>query len=259
MSVTVVPYRVAGDAEEGPEGRRERAVYLVHGLEGDPSRYFWEALKQSQIPRYGAPHPSEPGLFASRRRVRVGQTGDRHDVRVEITYAPQSALMQGATRPVGSVRRQMRSELVTEETTRDVNGNQMRTRYITRFSISLSGSSITISDVVHRVSVQRPSISVVTNRIERNFPLELGIAASGSTNAGRFRNRGQDQWLLNIEAEDLENGTYDVAYTATLFKSGWQATIIHSENGIVPIGVQPGNGEEVKQVYPRSNFSLVPL
>lgn len=258
MTLTVVPHTIGGDAEEGPDGKRQTAVFLVHGLETAPSRYLWQALDSSGVPRYSDPHPTEPGLFVYRKRARVGGTGDKYDLRIDVKYGPASLLTAGGA-TVGRVRRSLRSDLVTEETTRDVFGNLMQTRYVTALSFGLGGSSITIEDRVHQISVQRAAVSVVTQQVEPEFPVEFSIRYGGTVNASTYRGRGQDQWLLNISADDRDDDMYDVTYTVTLLKTGWQATIYHTENGIIPLNTRLGNGIEIKQVYERVNFSKVPL
>lgn len=259
MSVT--PYKLGGNVDDGPEGITGTHLFLVTGLSSAPGAHFYDALKQSGLPRRGDPHPTEAGLFCYRRRVRLGGTSDPEETIVECLFGPPDRLDAGGAAAVGTVRRSLRAELVTEETIRDVNGDLMQTTYVSRLAAGGAGSSVSVSTISHRVAVQRPTFSLVFQRVESSLPINRAFRFAGKTNSSTYRGKPRDAWLCNIESEDQGDGTFDTTYTVTLNDSrqGWQALIRHSINGQVPIDIATGRGEEIRQVYGRENFGALPI
>ena len=69
----------------------------------------------------------------------------------------------------------------------------------------------------------------------------------------------RDSWLMNVRSTQQQEGRHTVEYTAAYNADGWQATVIHNENGRVPLDASSGNGIETYQVYARADFRSLAL
>lgn len=244
---------IDGEVRLSTAGNSVRRLFQVRELSGAPAHRLAEAATTSGVPRVGDAHPSIASVLVS--DVRASATNDPKIAIVEVTYGvPQASDSANS----GGIDIAILSDLYTEETITDVNGEGI---YTTFFSTSASSGSFstTLETQTHRIEVQRPTFSVQFSRIEDAPPLAKARAYAGKVNAGLFLSEPADRWLCNVESYQESAERHRVRYTFTLNPDGWQAKIFHSTAGIVPATASIVNGIRNVQVYKRTSFSPLRL
>jgi len=254
MSITVHPDVIGGSAREDGSGLRITRLFRVAGIRTAADNFLAVPLSLSQIPQIGEQHPRRPDLVVLDRDVSMS-IPDPNAVLVTVNYGPPDALSGGGR--VGDVTRSLRAELITEETTTDVDGQKMITRYVNR--ATLISTTFSVTTLVHRVQVQRPSFSLVWERIEGGLPTSRAFAASGKVNARTWQGKPADTWLMAISSTQDHANRFRTSYTATYLEQGWQAVLNHTEGGLIPIDVDKRNGVHQYQVYERYDFARLGL
>jgi len=250
----VIPDLIDGDVSLSINGNSVRRLFQVQELTGAASGRLVSAASASGVPRVGDAHPSLGGVRVT--DVRASAASDPTVATVEVTYG----IAQGTTTGVNTsaIEVSIVSDLYSEETIKDVNGRTITTRYFSSTASNGSFSS-TLATQVHRIEVQRPTFTVQYSRIESRPAFASARAYSGRVNGGQFLGEPADRWLCNIESYQDNQSAHRVRYSFTLNETGWQATIAHQTNGIIPAPVGTQNGIENVQVYNRANFSALRL
>jgi hypothetical protein len=254
----VIPDIVEGEfrlADTGPTARR---VFLVTELAGASFARLASAAQAGGLPRVGEAHPVRGDMRVLDVTARA-EGGDPGRALVDVQYGTPST--SGGGVGTGGVEISLQSDLITEETITDIEGNFIRTSY--SFSVTLSslpgGSQRSTSIKTHRVEVQRPTFSLIFQRQESRAPLALAQQFAGTVNTGMFQGLQRDRWLLNIESSQDGDGRHLVRYAFTLNRNGWQARVTHQENGLIPDDISQTTGRRIYQVYPRANFNRLGL
>lgn len=237
------PDRLTGEFRRSTDGDSARRVFQVSELTGAAGARLAQAVDTSAIPRIGSVHPYVAGLSVTRVTARA--TSDPSIAIVDVDYAQIGAAAAGGTATDIAIQ----SDFISEVTVRDINGVLMRTAY------AVSGG---FQVQTHRVSVERPTFSLVFSRIEAAVPLAKVLAFSGKVNAGRFQGQPADTFLCRIGSNQT-NGGHRVSYTFTHNAKGWQADLTHQVDGVIPTNVSPINGESTAQVYERADFGRLAL
>lgn len=236
-------YRIAG------RGRELRRLGVVSGLTGTAAARFAEAERASGMPRLGDRHPSLPDLSVVDIKISPPRADDTGRMEVEITYAD----VQGSGDAVGDVTVSVRSELLTEETIRDINGDLIGTRY----SVNINNPTFTLNtvqEIVQRVEVQRPTFALDFTRIETRSGLEAALKLSGSVNRGTFQRQPSHTWLCAVDSDQLDATRHRVRYAFTYNAKTWRAEIKHTSGGLIPTDVTVVNGISFVDVYPLVDF-----
>lgn len=262
----VIADTLGGEVRLAASGDQVRRLFQVHELTGAPPTRLAAAARAPGVPRLGDAHPALPAVVVN--DVRASATSDPSIAQVEVTYAVPTASAAGAGRDAVEIA--VQSDLITEETVRDLAGNLILTSYTS--TIRLSGTTGTgfvpttpgvvgtLTDrQVHRVEVQRPTFSVSYARLERRAPLARAFSFAGTVNTRGFLGRDADQWLCNVESTQEADRRHRVRYTFVFNPNGWQARVTHTANGVIPNDVRTFNGEGVYQVYPRRDFRTLGL
>jgi len=244
---------IDGEVRRSALGDSVRRLFQVRELAGAPAARLVAATTASGVPRVGDPHPALPAVLVS--DVRAAASRDPTIAIVEVSYAVPSGV---ASAGGGEVDIAIVSDLITEETITDVDGRTISTSY---FSTSASGgtNTSTFTTQVHRIEVQRPTFAVVFSRVESRPPLSKARAYAGTVNASAYLDEPTDRWLCNIESSQESASAHRVRYSFTLNPKGWQAQVVHVNDGLVPADVKAVNGIEDVQVYVRTNFAALRL
>jgi len=256
---------VDGEVLRTREGTRARRVFRVTELTGPGEQRLSLAASAPGVPQVGTAHRHEPGIFVSELRARFAGA-DPSIALVDVTYAPpDGAAASGAG--TGGWLVEIQSDLLTEETVRDVQGRLMGTAYSQRLQLTsgggIGGAAPTFGSVTsrftHRVEVQRPTWSLVFSRDLGAFPLAQARAFAGKVNAGTFQREPVDTWLCAVSSAQQPSGAHRVRFTFTFNASGWQPELTHREAGVIPADVRFGNGLNRVQVYARADFNALGL
>lgn len=258
--------RVNGELRDGElrlsrDGNSARRVFQVSELTGAASHRMYLATQASGIPRVGDAHPALTTLRCS--DVTARPTSDPAWATVDAIYSIPSGIAGGAD-GLGSITTSLQSDLITQETTFDANGQTIVTAYtfVTSGGTEIVAGTIrpaaaTVSTIrrVHRVEVQRPTFSISFERVENVLPLSVARTYSGTVNAGTFQGETSAKWLCNVEATQAGGGLFRVRYLFTLNRDTWRARVTHSSGGEIPDDVTTANGVATYDVYPLRNFN----
>jgi len=251
-----------GEVVLSTKGDRARRSFQVTELVGADFARLVSAAKASGLPQKGEPHPALSGVRVL--DVTARPTNDPSIAIVDVDYGVPSASDISSSSDGAEV--SITASLITEETTRDIFGNFLRTTWTFRFSTADPGDpdgnrsiqEATLSSNIHRLEVQVPTFSVQFTRIEKSPPLALTRKFSGKVNSGAFLNESQDAWLCTISSTQQGPNEHRVVYSFTFNRRGWQAILTHTVDGVIPEDLT-ADGVQVKQVYSRRNFSSLGL
>lgn len=245
--MNIYPLTLGGAGREDGTGRRITHIYRASDIGVPADQVHVAVMNERRIPQMGAQLRADPRLFVISRDLQAGK--DPNDMLVRVEYGVPSN--EGASAQVGDVTRDVRGDIITETTTTDINGVKMRTDYISGLSSGGGGFSISISTIIHEVEVQRPTYTLIWRRIEEDWVYPRVDDIAGHVNAAPWLGQAADRWLLNVRSSEQQKGRHSVEYSASFNKSGWQATVVHNENGRIPLDADKSNGIQEYQVYPR--------
>ena len=260
--------RILKDVLEGEvvlstRGDRARRVFRVEELTGPGESRLASAANASGLPRVGDTHPYLQGvqvLDITARPIANEPTMALVDVDYGVPSAADAASASGRADVSIS------ASLITEETTRDINGAFLRTTWTFRFTTVDPGDPAgtrriqegTRTSSIHRVEVQVPTYSVQFTRTETDAPLAVTRRYSGKVNSSAFLNESADKWLCTVSSTQQAANEHRVVYAFTFNRRGWQAILTHTVDGEIPDDLT-ADGVQVKQVYPRINFNALGL
>lgn len=258
-------------AAEGKDGYQETAVFVVSGMEGVPHRnWMSEALRTAGLPRMGDPHPSEPGVVVTDRRVnRI--SGDRALVSVEYRV-PSGEEAIDRTQPYGPVTWRGFARSFSEVTREDVNGRRLLVYYQGRpviETLNLSTGEVSVGTpsvgyyraaTVGEIDVERPLLEIVAERWERDDPEDTARAYQAHTNADTWRRYPAHTVLLREASfEPDPQGGWRVRYSFTVNPKTWRAEVTIQIYNQVPQDATIGNGIEIYDVLPSRSFGPLAL
>ena len=256
MTIKIISDTIGGTVRQDGTGIRATRVFRVTGIRTAADYHMLIPLTLTGIPSVGDKHPRRSDIAVLDREVAL-DVQDPNGVTVTINYGPPDA--SAASARVGDIKRSLRTELIQEETIEDINGTRISTTYVSRFVAGGGVTSVTVATESHRIEVQRPSFSLVWDRIERELPIARAFDFNGTVNSRPWAGKEADTWLMNIEATQDNDARFRVSYVATYNANTWQATINHQVNGVVPFDVSERNGIETYQVYPTADFNKLKL
>ena len=258
----VIPDILEGQVQLSVKGDTATRTFQVTELRGAPFARLTNAAQASGIPRKGDAHPALPGI--SVLDIVARPTRDPQVALVDVNYGVPDA--DDAGRISGQADVQITTSLINETTTRDIDGNFLRTTWTLRIYTTDPGDPEgarrvqegTKSGAIHTVEVQVPTYTVRFTRWESEPALQRARQYSGRTNSGVWLGSSADYWLCAVSSTQQSPGEHRVTYDFTYNRRSWKSIIVHQDNGVIPEDLT-ADGISVQQVYPTANFSRLGL
>lgn len=240
------------------QGERVTITYSVPVTGGSPASKVILGAEASVVPRWDARHPSRPQLRARRfRSVPHENQPDRMFVVVQFVEPSSSA--DANQEGNAGLRVSMSTETISEQTTTDIRGVQMRTTHVTSVAGGLGGSSSVRTVTTHRVAIERPTFGLTFERTENLIAFSKAVDFAGKTNSLPWQGKPAKTWLMRISSSQLENGLHRVRHDAVFNPKTWRAEIIPNVNGIVPNDASLENGIAFYDVYEGIDYNQIGL
>ena len=250
------PYTISQSEYQRTEQVEEAVlVFTVKDLTGSPAGRAPDATMAPGVPRWMAAHPTKPNLRAvGFRSVPVENQPSTFNVivRYRVPRAAESGIGAAPTINVSTT-------TISEEVVRDINGDLMQLKYVSRVAAGVGGSSVSVTTQTHRVQVQRPTFTVQFSRTEGSNAFATALEYSGTVNLRTWQGQPRASWLMNIASSDNGDGTHRFTYSAVYNPTTWQAEIRVAVNGRLPETATVGNGIEFRDVYDLADFGPLGL
>ena len=262
-----------GTLSDGPEGKRQTALYLVSGVTGDLFNRRANALEHPEIPRKFSQHQRFPECVVTEKTVEpVDDSPTRFIVRVlwsELRPGQNLAEMSGAFGPLtwsGG------SRSFAETITRDVNGELMYVYYrgtpalevidldTGEVTTNVVATSLFRSSTIASATVDRSLQTLRGRRWERNTPEFIATRYRERVNASAWRGYAPKTVLcFELSWDAAERGGYNVTYEFVINPKTWAHEGAISINGLVPSDATPGNGLQTFEIYETVDFGPLSL
>lgn len=256
--MALYPYTIVGSSYSRTESGEEATLtFKVSELTGTPAGRMIEAVETNGIPRQLARHPTRASLVATEFRA-TPEADQPNTALVTVRYKSEGLLSDQSE--LGRVTVSMSTEVIAEETTTDINGDQIRTSYVSRAVIGAGGSSISTTRQTHRVSVERVTFAVQFTRVEDQIAFSKATQFAGKVNSLPWQGKPAKHWLIRISSTPTDrDDRFAVRYDAVFNPQSWRATITHVESGLTPSGLTVTNGTTVYDVYESIDYNQLQL
>lgn len=245
------------------DGIKVSRVFMVSGIEGNPSGIIPAALTAGRIPQVGEPHPSIGNITCdSVTAVPV----DGAEVQVTANY---SALKTGQTAVDENAQVQISfsSSVQSVETNQFFNASNNKELMILEYTFPPDEDPNGVAGpkkIVPTATREQAILVATLSRLESKPPLEKSKAFTEHLNKRTFLGSGPRTWLCtSITGVSSDGGqTYQVTYVFEFSQDKWDTTLAwrDEETGAIPddVDTQP---EALKafQLQPTANFQDLDL
>jgi hypothetical protein len=233
-------------------------VFVLDGVQGNPTDIAFQALNTPPVPLHGEPHPTISGHVCDSA---LAEALSPSQVRVTCTYKLLSTQVIPDERQPAQI--SIGASVQTKQTSYDVNGKVITLKHT--FTDTVNGVETTsVKEQTGEVEIQVPQMVVRYSRRETQAPLDKALLFIDTVNSSTFLGDPPGYWLCTrLEGTSSDGGkTWQVEYEFQRdSRNQWKSTVVYIDPDTNQPVVPDGNGEDVKtiDVYPPADFNQLSL
>lgn len=225
-------------------------IYIVTDIGGTAEARLYNATLTSGVPQFGDPHPAVPDVQVTDVQASPID-GDPDAIQIRITYSvPDTDDAANEDEQIAGALT-ISSDVVTESTHFDINGELIKASYSTALSVLTTNYSA--------IDVQRPQMRVSLSRTEAIAPKDAILNYLGRINSIDWSGFPAETWLctgIDVSEDGEEfNVTYNFEYRERTWKGELVLPINTTDAAVNPIDSDSGNGYALFDVYSQANFN----